>query len=131
DVARRSSRGVSKWSLCYQTAGVDRPKRHTSTDGGVDRGVELRLVVHAIQPQAAGEIDERFLLAKLPQHFGSRLQRGQLTIGIENVELTVVLPECGSRIRSTGVVGGFVRSLALSHNQRFDDAQQPVAIIGE
>ena len=32
-------------------------------DRGVDRRAQLRLVVDAVQPQAAGEVDQRLLLA--------------------------------------------------------------------
>ena len=84
-----------------------------------------------MQAQAAGEVDQRFLLVKLPQHFGDRLQRGQLTIGVEDVELTVVLTKRRPGIGSAGVVGGLSIPLAFSHNHGFDDAQQPVAVIGE
>ena len=115
----------------HQTARVNRPKRHTGTDGSVDRGVELRLVVCAIQPQTAGEVDQRLLLAELPQHFGGGFERRQLAVGVEDVELAVVLTESGSGIGRAGVVRGFIRSLAFSYNQRCDDAQQPVTLTCE
>ena len=124
-------RGVSQGRLGHQTARVDGPKRHTGADGAVDRGVELRLVVHAIQPQAAGKVDQRFLLAELPQHFGGGLQRGQLPVGVEDVELAVVLTKRRSGVGSAGIVRDSSKSLAFSHDHGFDDAQQPVAVIRE
>ena len=57
----------------------------------------------AVQPQAAGEVDQRFLLAELAQHFRGGLQRGQLAIGIENIELAVVLAEGRAGIGGAGV----------------------------
>ena len=60
---------------------------------GVDRRAQLRLVVGAVQPQAAGEVDQRLLLRQRPQHRHRRLQRRQLAVGVEDVELGVVLAE--------------------------------------
>ena len=34
-------------------------------NGGVDGGVELRLVIAAVEPEAAREVDERLLFAQL------------------------------------------------------------------
>ena len=76
-IAGRALRSVSQRSLGNQAARVDRPERDAGADGGVDGGVKLGLVVDAIQPQAAGEVDERFLLvatgrASWPRFAGRR-----------------------------------------------------------
>ena len=74
-------------------------------DGGVDGGAQLRLVVDAVQPQAAGEVDQRLLLVELAEHLDGGLQRGQLAVGVEDVELAVVLAEAR---RSIDGVSGIV-----------------------
>ena len=66
----------------------------------VDRGAQLRLVVDAVQPQAAGEVDERLLLGQRPQHVDRRLQRRELPVGVEDVELGIVLSEGGADVVS-------------------------------
>ena len=72
-----------------------------------------------------------FLLVHLAEHFGRGLQRGELAIGIEDVELAVVLAEGRAGVGAAGVVGGFGGSLALAHDQGLENAEQPVAIGGE
>ena len=67
-VARRSLRGIAKRRLRHQATRVDRPERNARANGRVDSGLKLRLVIDAIQSQAAGEVDERLLLIQLPQH---------------------------------------------------------------
>ena len=51
-----------------QAARVDRIDRDVRANRGVDRGAQLRLVVGAVQPQAAREVDQRLLLRQRPQH---------------------------------------------------------------
>ncbi len=97
-------RGVAQRRLRHQAARVDGPERHAGADGGVDGGVQLRLVVDAVQPQAAGEVDQRFLLVELAQHLGGGLERGQLAVGVEDVELAVVLAEGRAGVGGAGVV---------------------------
>ena len=61
-------RGVAERRHRDEAARVDRVDRHVRADRGVDRGAQLRLVVGAVQPQAAGEVDQRLLLGQRPQH---------------------------------------------------------------
>ena len=84
-------RRAARWR--HQAARVDRMDRDVRAERGVDRGAQLRLVVDAVQPQAAREVDQRLLLGQRPQHRDRRLQRRQLAIGVEDVELGVVLTE--------------------------------------
>ena len=93
--------------------------------------MQLRLVVDAVQPQAAGEVDQRLLLVQLAQHLGGGLQRGELAVRVEDVELAVVLAEGRAGIGAAGIVDGFSVALAFADDQRFENAEQPVAIGGE
>ena len=93
----------------HQAARVDRPEGDAGANRGVDGGMQLRLIVHAVQPDSAGEIQQRLLLVELPQHLHRGLQRRQLPIGIEDVELAVVLPEGGAGVGGAVVAGGFVK----------------------
>jgi hypothetical protein len=54
-----------------------------------------------------------------------------LTVGIENIELTVVLAKGGSGVGGAGVAGGTIQTLAFSHDHCSDDAQQAVTIVCE
>ena len=81
--------------------------------------------------KAAGEVNQRLFLIELSKHFGSSLKRGQLTVGVEDVEFAVVLAERSAGIGGAGIVWGFFPSLVFSHDHRFEDAQQTVAVIGE
>jgi hypothetical protein len=38
--------------------------------------MQLRLIIQAVQPQAAGEVNQRFLLVELAQHICGGLERG-------------------------------------------------------
>ena len=94
DAAGRRLRRVAERRHRDQPARVDRVDRDVRADRRVDGRAQLRLVVDAVQPQAAGEIDERLLLGQIPQHRRRGLQRRQLAIGVEDVELGIVLAEC-------------------------------------
>ncbi len=106
-------------------------KETPGSNGRVDGGVELRLVIDAVEAQAAGEVDERFLLVQLAQHLGRGLQGGELAIGVEDVELAVVLAECGAGVGAAGIVDGLGGSLAFANDKGFKNAEQLVAIGGE
>src|SRR3984885_2585407 len=130
-IALRALGSIAQWSLCDQTAGVDGPERDTRSNSRVDGSVQLCLVINAVEAQAAGEVDERFLFVQLAQHLGRGLQGGELAIGVEDVELAVVLPECGAGVGAAGVVDGLGRSLALPNDKGFKNAEQLVAIGGK
>ena len=57
--------GVAQWGHGYEAAGVDGPEGDAGLDGGVHRGVELGLIVDAVEAEAAGEVDEGFLFVEL------------------------------------------------------------------
>jgi hypothetical protein len=84
-----------------------------------------------LQPQAAGKVNERFLFVHLSQHPGRCLQRGELPVGVEDVELAVILPEGRAGIGAAGIVGGVRGTLSFAHNHRLQNAEQPVAVGGE
>ncbi len=122
---------VAERSLCDQPARVDRPKRDAGFDGCVDGGTKLGLVVNAVEAETAGEVDKRLLLVQLAEHFGRGLQGRELAVGVEDVELAVVLAKRGSCIGTAGVVDGLGRPLALANDEGLEDAEQLVAIGGE
>jgi hypothetical protein len=72
-----------------------------------------------------------FLLVQLAEHFGRGLKRGELAIGVEDVELAVVLAEGRAGVGAAGVVDGLGVALAFADDQRLQDAEQLVAIGGE
>src|SRR5260370_3715236 len=113
DAAGRSSSSVAQWSLSDQSARINGPKRNTGPDGCVDGGVQLRLIVNAVQAQPAGEIDESLFLAKRAQHFCCGLQSGQLTVGVEDVEFGIILAEGRAGVSGAGVVDGVSRVLVF------------------
>ena len=119
---------IPQRSARNQSARIHRPKRNPGPNRRVDGRVQLRNIVHAVQPQSAGEINERFLFAHLLQHPGRGLQSGELPVGVEDVELAVVLPERCAGVGAAGVIDGIGRPLTFAHNQRFKNAQQPVAV---
>src|SRR6202034_2876783 len=97
-------------------------------NGGIYGSVQLGLVVQPVQPNAAREIEQRFLFAELAEHHGGGLQRGQLTVRVEDVELAVVLPEGGPSVGGAVVGNGFVEALAFAHGDGFDDGGKAVAV---
>ena len=68
-----------------------------------------------------------FCSGKRPKQRHRRLQRGQLAIGVEDVELAVVLAEGGSRQR----IGHAVAILIVAEDQDLDDLPQQRAVVGE
>ena len=90
--------------------------------------MQLRLVVHAVQPQAAGEINQRFFLVQRPQHLRGGLQRRQLAVRIEDVELAIVLAECRAGVGGAVVVGGLAKFWSSPTISVSMMLQQPVAI---
>ena len=92
---------------------------------------QLRLVIDAVEPQAAREVDQRLLLVERLQHTDRRLDGGQLPVGIEDVELAIVLPERGARVGGTGVRRVFVEALAFARDNRADYRKQLLAVVGK
>jgi len=90
--------------------------------------VQLRLVVGSIEAQTAGEVDEDLLLVELAEHFGRGLQRGELAVGIEDIELGVILTEGRTGVGAAGVVRGFDGALRLANRERLQNRQQLAAI---
>jgi len=78
-------------------------------------------------PNAARKIDKRLLFAQRPQHLDCSLQRRQLTIRVEDVELTGILSE---RSRSIDDVQILVVIVFRVH-QRLDGLIQQIAIVRE
>ena len=103
-------------------------QRDVGADRGVGRRAQLRLVVDAVEPQAAGEVDQRLLLRQRAQHRRRRLQRRQLAVGVQDAELGIVLPEGGADV---GVVGDAVAVLVVAEDQRLDHVAQRAAVGGE
>ena len=103
-----------------QAARVDRVERNVGADGGVDGGLELRLVVHAVALHAAGEIDQRLLLVQRAEHLDGGFQRGQLTVRVEDLEFGSRPGESGGRRRRRFVAVGAVQPLALADDQVVD-----------
>ena len=85
------------------------------------------MIVDAVQPQPACKIDQCFLLGERPEHGDRRLKRRQLTVGIENVELPVVLSEG----RSGFGIGDSVAILVFAENQILDDLPQGCTVVRE
>ena len=127
-VARRALRRIAQRRLGHQTARIDRPERNARPDRRIDRRMQLRLIVDAIQPQPAGKVDQRLLLVQLPKHLRRGLQCGELAVGIEDVELAVVLAEGRAGVRAACVIDRLRRVLAFAHDHRFEDAEQAIAI---
>ena len=64
DAARDALRGIAHRRLRHQAAGVDREEGDVGADRGVDGRLQLRLVVDAVETQAAGEVDQHLLLVQ-------------------------------------------------------------------
>ncbi len=90
--------------------------------------MHLRLVVDAVQTQSAGKVDQRLLFAYLAKHVCGGLQRGELPVSVEDVELAIVLPEGRARIGAAGVVRCAFQPLAFANHHGFQNAQQPIAV---
>ena len=106
---------------------------HVRLDRRVDRGLQLRLVVDAGLADAAGKVDQRFLLGKRRQHARRLLDRGQLLVGVEDVELGLVGHERApvSSPFSSPVSARSAISLISPMGRPLIDPGQHVAIVGE
>ena len=74
---------------------------------------------------------QRLLFVQRAQHLDGGLQGGQLAVGIEDVELAVVLAEGRAGVGGAVVAAAFIEALAFAHGQRFDGLEQRVAVVGE
>ena len=128
DVAGRALRRVAERSPGDQASCIDRPEGNARADGRVDRRVQLRLIVDAVQAQAAGEIDQGLLLAQLAKHLGRGLERAQLAVGVEDIELARVLPEGRASVSRARIVDRFGRPLAFADDHGFKNAEQAIAV---
>ena len=120
---------------CHQTARIDRIERHVRALGRIHRRFERRLIVEARFRNAARKIEQRLLLRKRRQHLRGGFERGQLFIGVEDVELGLVGVE-----RRAGVFAGrAVAAVARDARQfaRRADLEalhhffEPIFIVGE
>ena len=127
-IARRALRRIPQRRLGDQPSCIDRPERNARANGGVDRGMKLGLVIDPVESESAGKVDKRLLLVELAEHLGSRLQRGKLSIGVEDVELAIVLAKCGPGIGATCIVDGLSGTLTFAHDHGLENAEQLIAI---
>ena len=62
---------------------------------------------------------------------GGGLEGGELAVGVEDVELGIVLAEGGAGVCGGSVVDGLGGTLALADGEGFEDGQELVAVGGE
>ena len=74
-----------------QSARVHRVDRNVRSNRRGRCRPKLRLVVDSVLRDAAREVDHRLLLREGRQHFDRVLNGGELAVGVENIELGVVL----------------------------------------
>ncbi len=123
--------GIAQRSLRYQAARVDGIERHVAADGGIDGGAQLRLVVQAGLGHAAGEVHQGLLFGQRAEHAHRCFERGQLAVGIEDVEFGVVRRISGAGVFRAVIAGGAGDVGALADGQALDVLGQKVAVVGE
>ena len=96
EAARRTLARVAHRSLRHQAARVHRVERHVGANGRVQRGAQFAPGYRRRRTKAAGEIYQRLLLLPTPQHLHSCLKGGELPVRREQIELAIVLAECGA-----------------------------------
>ncbi len=129
DAAGRPPGRVAERRGRDETSRVDGKNRHVRAQRRIRRRPQLRLVVGAVQPQTAGEVDQRLLIRQAAEHRHRRLQRRQLTIRIQDVELGIVLPE--RRADVGGRVGNAVAVLVVAEHHPGDHVAQLLPVVGE
>ncbi len=128
EAAGRSTRGIAERRVRHKAARVDRKDRDVRTQRRVRRRSKLRLVVDAVQPQPAREVHERFLIRQRTQHAHGRLQCRQLTIGIQNRELRIVLAEGRAFFE---LIGNAIAVLVFAEHQGLHHFEQLRLVVGE
>ena len=99
----------------HQPARIDGIEGDVGADGCVDGGLKLRLIVHAGFLDAARNVDQRLLFRIARETAGGIFERGQLAIGIEDVELGLVGDERPADIlRSAPVSASVANSLGFA-----------------
>ncbi len=117
----------------HQAARVQRIHHHVGLHQGVDRGFHLRLVVDAGLAHASGNVHHHLLFRQVRQRARDRLQRRQLLIRVEDVELGLVGDEGRARIltRASARVREPCEFGRLADRHAFDHLGQNVAVLGE
>ena len=82
---------------------------------GVDGGLQLRLVVDAVEAQAAGEIHQRLFLVQAGEHLRGGLQRGELAMSRRFAARAVRHFADAARRGRTGT-GGVIEGLSTREN---------------
>ena len=93
--------------------------------------MKLRLVIDAIQAKPAGEVDQRLLLTQVAEYSCRGFERRKLPVGVKNIEFAVILAERRACIGTARVIDSLRRALALTHDHRLENAQQPITIGSE
>ena len=128
DAARRPLVGVAERRHRDQSTRVHREDLDVRADRGIGGRAHLRVVVSAVHTEAVREEDERLLLGQRTQHRHRRLQRRQLPVGGEDVELAVVLAECGAEVLE---VEHAVAVGVLAVGQDVEDVRELPPVVGE
>ena len=129
--AGRPLGGVAHGRGGDESAGIHRIEGDVTPDGGIDGGAQLRLVVGAGAAHAAGEVDERLLLRQARQHLHGGFERREFAVGVEDVELAIVLRVGSAGIFFALVAGGAVGHAGVPDGESGDDAGEQVAVGGE
>ena len=113
-------RGVAQRRHGNQAARVHSIDGGVGAKRGVGGGLELRLVVDAVEVQPAGEVDQHLLLIEIGKQLDGGLQRIQLAVGGEEIELAIVLAEGAAVIGGAVVTDDGVEPLGLADEELVD-----------
>ncbi len=130
---------IAAGNLRHQAARIHGVDGHVGAVGGVGGGAQLRAIVLAGLRDAAGELDHRFFAGDFAQQVGHRFERGQLAVGVEDVELGIVGGEGRVGVFGDGGFdsGGARRrpgrpvATSLPGMKRVHGAIEQIAIVGE
>ena len=115
-----------------EPARVDGIKRNVGADRGVHGGTQLRLVLDTGFADAARDVDERLLLGIDGQLLGGIFERGELAVGVKNVELGFVGGELAAVV---GVIGARLtrggKLAGIADAELADIGEKLIAIVRE
>ena len=86
----RADAGIAAGNLRHQAARIHGVDGDVGAIRGIGGGAQLRAIVFAGLGDAAGELDHRFFAGDVAEQVGHGFERGELAIGVENVEFGFV-----------------------------------------
>ena len=109
----RAHAGIAAGNFSHEAARIDGVDGDVGAIGGVGGGFQLGAIVFASLGDAAGELQHRLLAGDFAEQIGDGFERGELAVGVEDIELGFVGGE--GRVEASADRGFYAGGGSVQH----------------